>query len=377
MNILFLSNIIPAPWAGPTYSVPQQIESLSNQSNVLWFNIVNPDDVRDDWKHFFDDVQWRKLPYYMDLTDNPFADIEHLPKPFSTPDLVIVEQFYCFGGKSIIHELINKKIPYIIIPRGELTRSAQKKKLLKKKVANMLFFKRFSKHAYAIQYLTKQEQVDSGARWNKSYVILGNGTNIPQTTHKEFRNAGKVKGIMIGRLDPFHKGIDLLIDACCLIKDELEDNCTISIYGPDRLGKLHELKNAVLEKNLQNIIHFGDALYGDEKTNALLNSDVFIITSRFEGHPMSLIEAMSFGIPCVATTGSNMCEEVENSNAGWCAENDTNSIAEALSKMLKEKDLIKEKGNNAKALATTYSWDSLAFEAMIEYNRLLSDKGES
>ena len=37
----------------------------------------------------------------------------------------------------------------------------------------------------------------------------------------------------------------------------------------------------------------------EEKRQILLDTDVFIQTSRFEGMPMGILEALSYGLPCL------------------------------------------------------------------------------
>ena len=60
-----------------------------------------------------------------------------------------------------------------------------------------------------------------------------------------------------------------------------------------------------------------DEIAGKAKEELLLNTDLFIMTSRLEGHPMGLIEALAYGVPCLVSRGTNMYDEVLSSNAGW------------------------------------------------------------
>lgn len=53
---------------------------------------------------------------------------------------------------------------------------------------------------------------------------------------------------------------------------------------------------------------------------------------------MGLIEALSYGLPSVVTRGSNMLKEIKEADAGWVAEIDAISIAQALKKMVIEND---------------------------------------
>jgi glycosyltransferase involved in cell wall biosynthesis len=92
----------------------------------------------------------------------------------------------------------------------------------------------------------------------------------------------------------------------------------------------------------------------------LLNSDVFILTSRFEGHPMALIEALSYGLPCLITRGTNMLEEVQDANAGWVCEISCNSIKDGIIQMLNDVDRLQNKSNNAITLSSKYDWKLIA-----------------
>lgn len=360
MNILYLSHLSGASYAGPTYSVPKQIKAQSKIDSVFWYNAVEKSPS-----------EWKELPYYHDLTDFPDESIASLPTPFDKPDVIVVECFYNMFRSPLMKELANGTIPYIIVPRGELTRQAQKRKSWKKQIANFLGCKNYAHKAAAIQYLTIQEYEDSGDGWNANRVIIPNGVVMPKKAKESF-SKDEIKCVSIGRISPYHKGLDLLIEACAGMKDELaQANCTITICGPDSEGKTAEIQQMASSYGLQGIIKFHEGVYGDEKVKLLMDSDIFLITSRFEGHPMALIEALSYGIPCLATTGSNMRKEIEKYGAGWTADNNAESIRTALKDVLAHKKDYREFGQKAQELAREYEWNSLAntshtyFESLI------------
>lgn len=351
MNILYLSHLSGASYAGPTYSVPKQIEAQAKLDNVFWYNAVKNSKK-----------EWREYSYYHDLEEYPKETIAELPKPFNHPDIIIVELFYNMTKSPLIKELIKIDVPYVIIPRGELTAQGQARKSLKKKIANILICKKYANKAVAIQYLTNQEYKDSGNSWNKKHIIIPNGITLPEVTKTEHA-AGGIKCVSIGRIEPYQKGLDILIEACAEIKEKLiSTNCIITICGPDKEGKLQSLKALVEDYGLEEIIKFHEGVYGKEKEELLLNSDVFIIPSRFEGHPMALIEALSYGLPVIATTGSNMRKEVEEYNAGWGADNSVASVRDAILEMINSDEYL-QKSNNAIILSKKYEWDSLAIKS--------------
>ena len=362
MNILYISNLSGNLWAGPNNSVPAQIRAQSKIDNVFWFNYNHTKRV--EWTRNGLDCK--------NLDDFPKGRLNDLPVPFNHPDIVVVEEFYCFPFCKIISDIQKQKIPYIIIPRSEMTGMAQENKKWKKKLGNLLYFNRFAKKAIGIQFLTENEKNDSGKKWNKKFFVIPNGIDLPEKKKEDF-SFDCIKASYIGRIEIYQKGLDLLIDAIAELKDDLtNNNFQLTIYGPNRDEALTDLMCKVKMNYLENIVSFHEAVFNTRKAEVLLNTDVFIMTSRFEGHPMGLIEALSYGIPCVATRGTNMADEICDYDAGWTAENDKETIKQALRQMIFSRN-CSQKGKNAHALAMNYSWETIAKKSHAEYKQLLSD----
>lgn len=360
MNILYITYLFNKKWAGPSYSVPNQIYAQSKYDNVFWYNVND----------FIKDKKVEEIECYTTI-EYPSLKISDLPHPFNKPDLVIFEGFYFYRFYRISKECVKCRIPYIVIPRSSLTDSGQRSKFLKKRLGNFVFFNKFAKKATAIQYLTHQEFLDSTNKWNDEHLIIPNGITPKSIVKKEFNKNG-LKGIFIGRLDIYQKGLDIFIEACAKLKDELDkNNCTIDIHGPDISGSKSKLEELIKTHKLQNILYVKDGIYDQEKENKQLNSDFFILTSRFEGHPMGLIEALSYGLPCLVTTGSNMANEVIKADAGWTADVSVDSIQSALKEVLNDKYNLHRKSQNALKLSELYNWNEIAKESHEKYIDLL------
>jgi len=361
LNILYISKLSGLKSAGLTYSVPAQVNSQKKFDNVFLYNLNHtPKEV------------FNQSGNYYNLIDYPDISIKKLPTPFNKPDLIIFQGIYFFEYIKLYKECLKEKIPYVIIPRGSLTNQAQKKKKVKKLIANQLFFNTFIINAVAIQYLTKQEMLDSGDKWNTKSIIIPNGIEKKSKTKKYSQNLDSITGTFIGRSDIYHKGIDLLIEACVKMKSKLElNNCTINLYAPMTSNDNDPIQILIEKNGLGSIMKRMNGVYGSEKEQVLLESDFFILTSRFEGHPMGLIEALSFGLPCLVTTGTNMAEEINSMNAGWIAEVNSESIKIALDKLVEEKENLKIKGLHALKLSQRYDWDSLASESNEIYTNLI------
>ena len=350
MNILFISHIDPNPSHGLSWSVPSRVKAQMEFDNVLWVNSCTGS-----LPH------WKAVPCFHELQEYGKLNLKNMPSPFNHPDVVVFEGFYNDINEVFVGlDLSKKQIPYIIVPRSALTYQAYNNHAwLKKRIAHFLFYNRFISKSLAIQYLTNQEKIDSEKIFNKASFVIPNGFNTPKC-HKEHFNDQGLNAIFIGRLDIHQKGLDVLIGALSKIKEELvANNFRLTIYGPAKADYTKLL--ALIESyKLNSIVSLGGETTGAAKEEVILNSDLFVLTSRFEGHPMGLIEALAYGLPSFVTKGSNMMDEIVSTNSGWGANLTEESIADTILDIIKERGELKQKSENAIKLAREYRWSSLA-----------------
>lgn len=367
MNILYISHMGADIAAGLTWSVPASILAQSKIDYVMW---INQADVH--MEH------WDRTGVYHTLSEfGNKLTLKILPKPFDYPNVVVFEGFYSLSEVRFSWELRNKRIPYIVIPRGSLTKQSfhnhNWRNYLKKKIASFFIFKPYTRHALGIQFLTKQEQEASGYSWTKHPIIIPNGFDTPKSTKHSFSEKG-LELIYIGRPTIQQKGLDLLISACVKMKEILLKNgIHISLHAPKK-NDYKRLVEMLTEANISEVLTLKPAVTGKEKEECLLNSDIFIMTSRFEGHPMGLIESLAYGLPVIVTSGTNMAEEVGSADAGWACEGTEESICETLQSIISEKGLLKRKSINAKNLASNYRWDALAKDFHDQLTSLIANK---
>lgn len=361
MVILHVAAIENSLFNGVCVAVPQHILAQMEFATVGFINIKNI---------VIDEItinQGNQFKYY-----KPF-NIMALPEPFNKPDIVIFHECYRIDYLQMARNLCENGIPYIVMPHGELGKEAQNKKHLKKKLANILLFNRFTRQAVAIQCLSKKELKET--YFGRKKILITNGVDIPDKRKEKF-NTDKVQFIYIGRLDAFHKGLDLMIDAVAKIKEKLrEENVHIEIYGPDRLGRYNHVEHLIEEAEVSDIIGIHHEVMGKEKESLLLDADIFIQTSRFEGMPLGVLEALSYGIPCLVTEGTNLANEIVNYSAGWNGKNEVSDISNAMLQAIEEKkNYLKMGRNGRKLIAEEFSWRTIAENAVTAYESL---KGES
>ena len=362
MNIVYISHLSTNIAAGLNWSVPASVNAQSIIDNVLWVNMT--DRLMPHWTEV-------KVHHNIREYGGELKSLDCLPSPFNHPDVVVFEGFYYMDDVRIGKMLRKEKIPYIIIPRSSLTRLALRNHAwLKKWLAHLLYFNSFVKHAAAIQYLTKQESCDSIGRFKTPYFIVPNGFSTPTEVKEVFSQKG-IRASFIGRLDMFQKGLDMLLEAIVKLKIELtHTNFHLNIYGPRRYD-FYKIQEELTKRGVSNIVSLYDEVSGKEKEKILLETDLFIMTSRFEGHPMGLIEALAYGLPCLVTPGSNMYEEIDKADAGWTCQGNVNDIEKSLLKVLKQKKLLRQKGKNARLLSLQYDWNKLAENFHYEVSKIL------
>lgn len=354
MNILHIACTNGDPCNGVQVVVPQHLVAQGKYANVAFVNISN--------------VKANEESMQFEYKDN--FSITALPVPFHRPDIVIFHECYRIQYIKIAEELRKMKIPYVIIPHGELSNDAQKKKRLKKIAANILIFNRFINGAAGVQLLSDTELKNT--KFGKYKFVATNGINIPQIKKQQFSEE-TIKFVYIGRLDAYHKGLDLMVEGVSKCAEFMRANsCIIDVYGPNILGRREYVEALIAEHGVGDIITVQDPVLGEDKERVLLEGDVFIQTSRFEGMPMGILEALSYGVPCLITEGTTLADFVKEHDAGWACATDAKDIAQAIQTAISEKNKFTSKSQNArKAVFDNFSWEFVSSTTVSLYQNLV------
>lgn len=362
MVILNISNLTNNQWAGTNINIPLFVKGISKYEKIA---NLNCNDINIDNLKGFDNCYT--------LKDIKKHDISFLPEPFNKPDLVIFQDTYVIHYPIIAKKLEKLGIPYTIIPRCSMTEKAQEKSKLKKQIFNKILFNRFVKKAKFIEFLTNNEYLESKKSFKfQDYIIIGNGYNTPDKYYK-LKNRKEFKVVFIGRYALFHKGLDILFDAITLGRENfIKNKIKFIFYGPNFENGKDKLIKIIEENGLQDIVELNDSIFGKEKEKILLDSDIFIHTSRLEGHPTSVIEAISYGIPVLVTPGTNMVEDVKNNKLGYFCNLDKREIADIIIKAYGEKEKFKNISVREIEFAkNNYNWENIIIKNIETYKRKL------
>lgn len=276
------------------------------------------------------------------------------------PDAVMFHSIWCMPYIKMAKILKNRKIPYAVMMHGANSVENYKKNRLKKWVANTLFFNRFMRDAATIVYLSHKEYENCVSRKvNNQYAIIPNGCDMVDIDVNAKKPNKPFKIIYLGRLMIHHKGLDYLFDALDILKQRNFKEATFQFYGNENDVDIEIIKERL--KNLEGLASYEGPAYGDKKIEVLSNADAFILTSRYEGMPMGVLEALTYGVPCILSPGTNMSRDIVAAGAGWETVLSANNIADTIVQAVDDLKLDYHKlCNSAYSMSKFYDWKKIA-----------------
>lgn len=167
----------------------------------------------------------------------------------------------------------------------------------------------------------------------KNVTFINNGIK-PLQVEKKVNTSDKITIISVGRLS-IQKNPELFND----IALEFINNSNVQfIWCGDG-----ELKSKLISPNIK----CTGWIDGKELENYLANADIYLSTSLWEGLPLSVLEAMSIGLPVILSDCVGNRDLVENNGFLYNNKLEVNTYINIL---LKNKKIIKEQGVNSKKI---------------------------
>jgi glycosyltransferase involved in cell wall biosynthesis len=321
------------------------------------------------------DVKIEKLDGYNNVFYlNEFKRIADLPSPFNCPELIVFHEVYPVKYISIFNQIRNK-YNYIIVPHGCLTTNAQKIKKMKKVIGNFIFYKNFVKNAKYIQYLSEEEK-NMSVNWNKKAFICGNGISASGKIKSDFKIDDKINLIYVGRYSVYHKGLDILINGFISNKEYVKkNNIFLNLYGKECYGGTSQLQDLVHNNCMDEVIKFNGPIYGEDKLAKILESDFFIQTSRLEGQPLGVMEALMLGLPVIVSEGTTFSDFVIDNDCGFVCSDvlEFSKMFEQIVKCKRSDELSKLSVNARTAAINSFSWDIIAKKSIDYYRKIINE----
>ena len=178
--------------------------------------------------------------------------------------------------------------------------------------------------------------------------VLMNGVFIPESSKKYSEGLSKLKILNVGSLTE-KKGQKFLLEACSLVEKQRPGSFQLDFYGE---GVLKEsLNKKIKELNLENIVRLNDLVSFEKLSQIYIESDLFVLSSLWEGCPNVLLEAMAHGLCSISTKVSGANDIVINGISGILVERaDSGDIANAIIDIIDKRSKMSILGNKAREM---------------------------
>lgn len=195
---------------------------------------------------------------------------------------------------------------------------------------------------------TKQTLIENGVKAAQIKVVPYGINNALFKKRTSAPNNKKLRVLFVGSMVQ-RKGLSYLFDALKLLKsDHIELVLCGRGFMDEALLKEYSNINFSIKRNLS-----ATAL-----VNEFWASDVFVFPSLSEGFAHVILEAMSCGLPAIATDHSCAPDIITHDKDGWVIPvKNSRSLAEQLSWCISNKEKLFEIGQAAAITANNYSWE--------------------
>lgn len=306
--------------------------------------------------------------------------------PKATRDFIVTRQhdfdlihFHSVFIANNVHAAALLKVPYIVTSHGgyaaPVLNGSHK---LFKKFWLAWHERKYLKASRAVHAVSEAESAEIKARWPELTLrYVPNAIDLPAlvdespATSKDF--------VFLGRLAIDHKGLDLMLSGFAkFAKHPSSAGFRLILAGPDWRGCRAILENQATAEGIADRIVFTGPIFGDDKNKLLAGARAFVHTSRWEGLPFSVLEAMSYGTPVLVTPETNVAAVVNKYNAGLEVRGEAESIAKGFAAFA-QATLTEHRGLRRaarKLVEEHYTWPVVTGQVVEMYRAVLGDSAD-
>lgn len=180
--------------------------------------------------------------------------------------------------------------------------------------------------------------------------------NVIELVDDKISNLDSRTLISVGKLID-EKGFDKLIEVMKRVNNK-DKSIKLSIVGEGQARK--KLENLVVEYGLNRFVNFYGTIEKSELIEEYLSSSLFVSCSERDSFCLSLMEAMTVGVPAVAFYEESLCDVIKNDINGYLIENSNiDDMADKILKIMNDSELRKNLGNCARETVMFYDVNTI------------------
>ncbi len=257
-------------------------------------------------------------------------------------------------------------VPYVIADRGAYDPLILQRRRIAKRVWWRLLEEKIVMGASALHvFFDSQEKAVRDLGFTGEILVAPNGVSVPAGVNWDGGSGGYV--LYVGRFDPEHKGLDLLVRAVKMLP--AADRPEIRLHGPDWRGGKPALESLVAELNLEDRVLIGPPVYGSEKWDLMKSAAGFVYPSRWEAFGNSTAEAAALGLP-VLVTGYPLGRYLAEQGAAFLVDTSVAGIADGLVR-LRSAEALSLGAKASKLVRESFTWDAVAQDWLTQLAELV------
>ncbi|OBA86508.1 hypothetical protein A5642_22480 [Mycolicibacterium mucogenicum] len=233
---------------------------------------------------------------------------------------------------------------------------------------DVLLTKRVLRQAAAVLYLTEAERTELlhiQKRCRTEHLVNG----VPQYggERAEVSPDDRIEVLYLARLHKRKRPLAFVAAAAELLREGTP--AVFTLVGPDE-GELEGVQASIAVAKRANRIRWEGAASPSETIHRMLRASVYVLPSVDEPYPMSVLEALSVGLPVVITKSCGLAEMVERTGCGIVVDESQQSLVAALRTLIDDQERRISMGDKAKSTAVReFSMDSVVRKLEQLYGR--------
>lgn len=279
-------------------------------------------------------------------------------------DVLVLHEGWVVSNLVAGREARRARVPYLVVPHGVYEES-WREYLKPPRWIRARFERRLLEGAAAVHVFFRSEipHVAKVAP-RATFIVHPTGHTLPDV---RWTGGGGYLS-WIGRIDPHHKGLDLLVDAVATLPEARRPR--LILRGYDYKGGDLRLARLVRERGLDRWIAVEKEVTGAEKTEFLRRADGYLHPSRWECHSIALLENLALGVPCLVSRSIHVAPELERARAALMTEPDVRSLATGMIELLSKGRTVAERGRAH--VEAQYAWEQIVTGYLAELRQLVA-----
>ncbi|MEP6391043.1 MAG: glycosyltransferase [Halioglobus sp.] len=376
LRVLHVTASLCPKAGGTTTAVQQMVKILSSKGVKCDIAATIDRDCMSlqDWSDFKEySIDIHLFPRRLDYYSYAPSMAKWLGSNIQNYDLVHIHGLFSYVNGLASRIAQRKNIPYVVTPHGMASRYGMRHKAFLKNLSFNLIERTLLTRSAAIHFTSKiesEEFGDLGIAVNQFRIPLAVKPLVRGSEERFFEKYPSLIDseiiYFLGRIDPI-KNIELLISGF-LLTAQTRARSRLVISGAGKKEYVIRLKKMLKQSNLDGKVVWTGHLNAQEKEDALSVADVLVMPSKSESFGLSVVEALSVGVPCVLTTGVALSDEIDDAAVGVKVEPNPASVSEGISRGLSLSNSCNSFSRTAlKFVETHFSEESVSREIVRMY----------